>query len=81
MLKILLVGILLSSLAGCASVKAFYESPHPGLFEMEGGQVQLLYSNPNNEQPGGPDQPRFTGSQQSTSSVYGGLGLMGIWKF
>ena len=90
MLKILLAGILVLGLVGCASVKEFYNSPHPGMIAIDGAEIQLFYSNPdtqfyrvpNSDLPlSGIEVPRIYEKRGSEPTVTGGIGLMGTWRF
>lgn len=90
MARIILVCLLLAAVAGCSSVKAFYDSPHPGMYNVGGAEIQLFYSNPdaqyynvpNSQLPmTGLEVPRIFEKRGSYPTVTGGIGIMSTWRF
>ena len=82
MRRIMLLLVMLAGLSGCAAMNKFYYSTNGGLLPLPGGgDVQLLYSNPNYDPNSRDTVPLLFGKNAGEPTVTGGIGAMGIWRF
>ena len=87
--KLALCLILLLGISGCSSLAVNFDSGHPGELSIAGGQLQLLFSNPEytDLNPNDPLaqreilQSELFGKANGAQNVTGGVGMMQIWRF
>jgi hypothetical protein len=87
--RLALVLILIFGISGCSSMNGFFNSEHPGEATFAGGQLQLLFSNPefSDFNPNDPlaknemMQNELFGRRTGSPFVTGGVGMMEIWRF
>jgi len=87
MIKILLfLLIVMAGLWSCASTPGLFDPQHPGTINWAGGEVQLLFSNPEYD-TNDPlvrqevQQREIFGKKSGDPAVTGGIGMMGVWGF
>jgi hypothetical protein len=87
--KLALILILFFGISGCSTMGVFYDSEHPGELSVAGGQMQLLFSNPEytDLNPNDPlaksemIQNQLFNRPNGSANVTGGIGMMQIWRF
>ena len=83
MRKILFLALILG-LAGCAGSQPAFDNPaRPGMANINGAQVQLLFSNPNYDRDHDVEdvQTETFREKGGMPAVTGGVGAMSIWHF
>ncbi len=80
--RLLLLLVLVGGLAGCSGMAPFLNTAAPGYAEIDGAQVQLLFSNPNFADHQIEDVPtEVFGRRSGQPVVNGGIGAMATWQF
>jgi hypothetical protein len=90
--ELALILILLLGISGCSTMSKLgfsYDSAHPGEVAAAGGQLQLLFSNPeytdlNPNDPLAKEEMTRQGLFNRTNGsafVTGGIGMMEVWRF
>jgi hypothetical protein len=90
--KLALIVILLFGISGCSTMARMgfsYDSANPGQVQAAGGQLQLLFSNPEytDLNPNDPlaksemIQNQLYGKTNGSAFVTGGIGMMEVWRF
>ncbi len=79
--------VLLISMSGCATTALFLDPAHPGMADVAGGHMQLLFSNPEYGDLTDPmvrheyEQMEVFGRKTGYPFVSGGIGAMEVWHF
>jgi hypothetical protein len=89
LIRLVLVLALLAGISGCSTMAGFFDSDNPGTLTVAGGQMQLLFSNPefNDLNPSDPlakseiAEAQLYGRKNGDATVTGGIGMMEVWRF
>ncbi len=89
--KLLILLVALAGMSGCATSYDLFNPSRPGTMPWAGGEVQLMFSNPDYGPNGFTSQDQLTvedtrqsqafGANAGYPVVTGGIGLMGTWPF
>ncbi len=79
--------IVLFGIYGCTTASVFLDPQHPGSAYVGGGELQLLFSNPEYTDLSDPmmrqqyQQMEVFGKKGGYPFVTGGIGVMEVWRF
>ena len=87
--ELALIVILFLAISGCSTMRFSYDSANAGQVSVAGGQLQLLFSNPEytDLNPNDPlaksemIQNQLYGKTNGSQFVTGGIGMMEVWRF
>lgn len=85
--KLALALVMLAGIYGCSTPSILFNTEHPGLASVAGGELQLLFANPEysdmNDKLVRDDfmQKEIFGKKNGYPSVTGGIGMMQVWRF